>query len=145
MLVDMFCGCCIILQVTTAAVEQYTGEGEPPYCEMTFRAADPDNSSPDLNVDVQIERANVIQLKKKAVKCVCQVFHRKEGINCWRVVFAFFPKIYFQEAKNYYLEVNKGFLYTYPVLILSFLKGLLGTYTVHFEPVETFSVADRCF
>ena len=24
----------------TAAVEQYTGEGEPPYCEMTLRAAD---------------------------------------------------------------------------------------------------------
>ena len=29
-----------LLQVTTAAVEQYTGEGEPPYCEMTLRAAD---------------------------------------------------------------------------------------------------------
>ena len=26
--------------MTTAAVEQYTGEGEPPYCEMTLRAAD---------------------------------------------------------------------------------------------------------
>ena len=26
------------IQVTTAAVEQYTGEGEPPYCEMTLRA-----------------------------------------------------------------------------------------------------------
>ena len=30
----------MLLQVTTAAVEQYTGEGEPPYCEMTLRAAD---------------------------------------------------------------------------------------------------------
>ena len=28
--------------MTTAAVEQYTGEGEPPYCEMTLRATDSD-------------------------------------------------------------------------------------------------------
>ena len=26
--------------MTTAVVEQYTGEGEPPYCEMTLRATD---------------------------------------------------------------------------------------------------------
>ena len=31
---------CLLFQVTTAAVEQYTGEGEPPYCEMTVRATD---------------------------------------------------------------------------------------------------------
>ena len=100
--------------MTTAAVEQYTGEGEPPYCEMTLRAADPDDSSPpDINVDVQIKRArkpNVIKLKKKVVKCICQAFHRKEGINCWRVAFVFFPKKYCQEAEKYYLEaieVNK--------------------------------------
>ena len=30
----------LLFQVTTAAVEQYTGEGEPPYCEMTLRATD---------------------------------------------------------------------------------------------------------
>ena len=30
----------LIIQVTTAAVEQYTGVGEPPYCEMTLKAAD---------------------------------------------------------------------------------------------------------
>ena len=30
----------LILQVTTATVEQYTGEGKPPYCEMTVRASD---------------------------------------------------------------------------------------------------------
>ena len=30
----------MILQVTIAAVEQYTGEGKPPYCEMTLRASD---------------------------------------------------------------------------------------------------------
>ena len=31
--------------MTTAAVEQYTGEGEPPYCEMTLRATDSDKSA----------------------------------------------------------------------------------------------------
>ena len=35
----------LLLQVTTAAVEQYTGEGEPPYCEMTLRATDSDKSA----------------------------------------------------------------------------------------------------
>ena len=29
----------ILYQVTSAAVEQYTGYGYPPYCEMTLRAA----------------------------------------------------------------------------------------------------------
>ena len=96
--------------MTTAAVEQYTGEGAPPYCEMTFRAANPDDSSPpDLNVDAVIEEArmpNIIKLKKKVIKCVCQVFHHKEGINCWRVAFVFFPKKYYQGAieVNYFLS-----------------------------------------
>ena len=36
-------------QVTTAAVEQYTGEGEPPYCEMTLRAPLPKENPGDLN------------------------------------------------------------------------------------------------
>ena len=40
------------LQVTTAAVEQYTGEGEPPYCEMTLRATDSDKS--DLIIPVTL-------------------------------------------------------------------------------------------
>ena len=30
--------------MTTEDVKQYTGEGEPPYCEMTLRATDSDNS-----------------------------------------------------------------------------------------------------
>ena len=33
------------MQVTTAALEQYTGEGEPPHCEMTLRATDSDKSA----------------------------------------------------------------------------------------------------
>ena len=42
-----------IIQVTTAAVEQYTGVGKPPYCEMTLRAAD-DSTPPDLTVPVTL-------------------------------------------------------------------------------------------
>ena len=34
-----------MLQVTTAAVEQYTGVGKPPYCEMTLRATNSDKSA----------------------------------------------------------------------------------------------------
>ena len=34
----------IVLQVTTEDVEQYTGDGEPPYCEMTLRATNSDKS-----------------------------------------------------------------------------------------------------
>ena len=39
--------------MTTAAVEQYTGEGEPPYCEMTLRAAD-DNTTYNGNFMVTL-------------------------------------------------------------------------------------------
>ena len=35
--------------MTTAAVEQYTGEGEPPYCEMTVKAADMKEQHGDLH------------------------------------------------------------------------------------------------
>ena len=36
--------------MTTAAVEQYTGEGEPPYCEMTLRAGDGTTHNANFNV-----------------------------------------------------------------------------------------------
>ena len=39
--------------MTTAAVEQYTGEGEPPYCEMTLRAAD-GSTPPDFTLPVTL-------------------------------------------------------------------------------------------
>ena len=39
--------------MTTAAVEQYTGEGEPPYCEMTLRADD-DNTTYNGNFTVTL-------------------------------------------------------------------------------------------
>ena len=45
-----------IFQVTTAALEQYTGEGEPPYCEMTLRA-DEDNTIHNCNFTVTLNGA----------------------------------------------------------------------------------------
>ena len=46
----------IYFQVTTAAVEQYTGEGEPPYCEMILRADD-DNTTHNCNFTVAFNGA----------------------------------------------------------------------------------------
>ena len=39
--------------MTTAAVEQYTGEGGPPYCEMTLRAIN-DNITHNANFTVTL-------------------------------------------------------------------------------------------
>ena len=47
--------------MTTAAVEQYTGEGEPPYCGMTLRATDSDKS--DLIIRQPITLIGVRQPK----------------------------------------------------------------------------------
>ena len=45
-------------QVTSAAVEQYTGYGYPPYCEMTLRAAaDGDTTPLDLTLPVTLTGA----------------------------------------------------------------------------------------
>ena len=46
----------IFFQVTTAAVEQYIGEGEPPYCEMTLRATN-DNTTYNGNFTVTLNGA----------------------------------------------------------------------------------------
>ena len=40
--------------MTSAAVEQYTGYGYPPYCEMTLRATDSDSIPPDLTLPVTL-------------------------------------------------------------------------------------------
>ena len=43
----------LFIQLTTAAVEQYTGEGELPCCEMTLEAADYQTShNANLNVSL---------------------------------------------------------------------------------------------
>ena len=50
----MLCSLQYLMQVTTAAVEQYTGEGEPPYCEMTLRATDNAESNYPLQLLVTL-------------------------------------------------------------------------------------------
>ena len=84
--------------MTKAAVEQYTGVGEPPYCGMTVCNANPTVTPPDLHIVAIInstQKKTTIELKKEAlsvVECVCQVFYHREGINCWQATLAFFPK-----------------------------------------------------
>ena len=50
----MLCSLQYLMQVTTAAVEQYTGEGEPPYCEMTLRATDIAKTDDSLQLPVTL-------------------------------------------------------------------------------------------
>ena len=68
--------------MTTAAVEQYTGEGDPPYCEMTLRAAMPDGStSPDLTLPVTltgVKQPTTITLERKAQKSLDDIFGLSE-------------------------------------------------------------------
>ena len=94
--------------MTTAAVEQYTGEGVPPYCEMTFRATDRDDSSPpELNVDVQIEGARKstdIKLKKKAVRCVLSMFN-----IVWKESLVETLHLFSKMSTFRTIEVNKDF------------------------------------
>ena len=80
-------------------MEQYTGEGEPPYCEMTLRATDTYKiTPPDLIVEAKlkgVQKPNIIKFEKEAqnvVECVCQVFYHKVALNHWRARVAFFPK-----------------------------------------------------
>ena len=84
--------------MTKAVVVQYTGKGEPPYCQMTVRNANPIVTPPEFHIVATINSAKkntTIKLKKEAlsvVECVCQVFYRREGINSWKATLAFFPK-----------------------------------------------------
>ena len=84
--------------MSRADVEEYTGEGEPPYCEMIVSSTNPKITPPDLHIVATINgirnSAN-IEIKKEArnvVKCVCQVFYHKLGLNWWKATLAFFPK-----------------------------------------------------
>ena len=84
--------------MTKAAVEQHTGMGEPPYCQMTVCNASPTITPPDFHIVATINSAQkntTIKLNKEAlsvVECVCQVFYHREGINWWKTTLAFFPK-----------------------------------------------------
>ena len=71
------------MQVTTAAVEQYTGEGEPPYCEMTLRATDIAKSDDLLQLPVTLigvrEANKIFNIRRALVD--------RDGIRCAFVPF----------------------------------------------------------
>ena len=98
--------------MTTAAVEQYTGEGEPPYCEMTLRATDSKTTPPHLTVEANlkgVQKPAIVKFEKEAqnvVEFVCQVFYHKITLNHWRVRVAFFLK---KHLKVFFLKPSNGF------------------------------------
>ena len=86
---------------------------------MTFRPVSIRDTPPDLNVTMELHgvraTANKLQIERMAEDylgdaapdidlsynvlviigppdCMCQVFYHKIRLNCWRIVFAFFPK-----------------------------------------------------
>ena len=85
--------------MSTTAIKQYNGDGEPPHCEMIVKAAADDVTPSDLSftasfnglqdpLEVSIEAQTVTD-------CIAQVFYyplSKTSINCWKVKIAFFPK-----------------------------------------------------
>ena len=79
-------------------VEEFTGEGEPPYCEITVCNANTKITPPVLHIVATmsgIRNSVNIEIKKEAqnvVECVCQVFYHKLGLNWWKATLAFFPK-----------------------------------------------------
>ena len=89
----------VLIQVTTAAVVQYTGEGEPPHIDTMITAASENITPPDLTFEAElkgVQKPNKIKFEKEAqnvVECVCQVFYHKEAaLNSWKAIIAFFPK-----------------------------------------------------
>ena len=84
--------------MSRADVEGYTGEGEPPYCEMIVISTNPAITPPDLHIVATISgirNSATFEINKEAqnvVECVCQVFYHKLGLNWWKATLAFFPK-----------------------------------------------------
>ena len=85
---------------------------------MTFRPISIRDTPPDLKMTMKLHgvrpTANKLQIERMAENslgnaapcldlnynvfvidppdCICQVFYYKIRVNCWRIVFAFFPK-----------------------------------------------------
>ena len=73
----------MLFQVSTAAVEQYTGEGKPPYCEMTLRGVMPDGTSPPkfiLPVTITgVNKPTTITLERKAHQSLEELFANSDN------------------------------------------------------------------
>ena len=85
--------------MTTAAVEQYTGEGEPPYCEMTLRAAD-GSTPPDLTVPVTLTG-----VKQPTTITLERVAETTDGVVCPPIIpLAKSPGEFFYYSVNYFMR-----------------------------------------
>ena len=62
----------------------------------TFIASCSQTSPDDMCISVNInggQTTHTVTVERKASRrCVCQVFYHWEGINCWKITFAFFPE-----------------------------------------------------
>ena len=73
------------IQVTTAAVEQYTGEGEPPYCEMTLRATDA--ATDKQSIFELLVTLTGVRKQPHNTLCVQRVLETSDGV----LLYNFFP------------------------------------------------------
>ena len=105
-----------------AAIEGYTGEGNPPHIDMLITTASNKATPPDLTVEVKlkgVQKPNIIKFEKEAqnvVECVCQVFHHKVALNHWRAKVAFFPKHQF--------KVTIDTIYVHNIFLVSFYLSM---------------------
>ena len=71
-------------------------EGKPHFAIQKFQVSSTHTSPNDLCLPMTVtlngtETQHTISFRKNASKrCVCQVFYYKEGLNCWKITFAFF-------------------------------------------------------
>ena len=86
----MYCMFYVIIQniqVSRKNVEQYTGVGKPPYCEMTLRAAS-DSTPPDLTLPVTltgVKQPTTIILEREhetGKLCIADTHHMCTCVKC---------------------------------------------------------------
>ena len=59
----------ILLQVSKASVDKYTGQNKPPSCEITVAAASSESNPPDLAMEVELvgpKPAKIMKLEQQA-------------------------------------------------------------------------------
>lgn len=70
-------------------------EGKLHSVTRKFKVSSTQTSPNDLCLKMTVtlngtETPHTITFRKNATKrCVCQVFYHKEGLNCWKIMFAF--------------------------------------------------------
>ena len=76
--------------------DQITDEYKRLCTTTTFIVSSSQTSPDDMCVSVTIsggQRPHIVTVESKASRrCVCQVFYHREGVNCWKITFAFFSE-----------------------------------------------------